>query len=187
MSRYADLIAALDPPVSYRVGGGDAWPSAAGGVLTQIDRRAVALLGAPFADSANDYLARWERLLAIAAAADVSMARRAETVRARLVALGGLSKVYFIDLAASLGYTITIDELEPFCAGRNRAGDPLASPDIVWTWRVNVQDKRPVVYRFRAGAARSGDKLSSYGIAAIEEMFLRLKPAHTTCVFSYQE
>lgn len=187
MSSYAELIAALDPPVSYQVAGGDAWPRAAAAVLDRIDHHAGGLCAAPFAVAANDHLGRWEQILAIVPAPGASSGQRAQDVRAHLVASGGLSKEYFIALAADLGYTITIDELTPFYAGRHRAGDPLASPEIVWTWRVKVLAKSPVVYRFVAGTARSGERLSRNGIEMIEGLFRRLKPAHTRCVFSYQK
>src|SRR6516162_748261 len=48
-----------------------------------------------------------------------------QLVCVKFVARGGQSKAYFIDLAAKLGYEISITEFAPFRAGINRAGDPV--------------------------------------------------------------
>jgi uncharacterized protein YmfQ (DUF2313 family) len=41
-------------------------------------------------------------------------------------------------MASRIGYTITIDELQPFRVGSSRCGDTLYIDDIIFTWRVNV-------------------------------------------------
>ncbi|WP_420835342.1 putative phage tail protein [Candidatus Erwinia dacicola] len=106
---------------------------------------------------------------------------------AKLVETGGLSRSYFIHLAKSLGYDVTIDEPEPFRCGRNRCGDRLWIPEIVWVWIVNIQDGQVPVYRFRCGSSATGERLMSFGQNMLESIFRDLKPAHTQVVFNYVE
>ena len=105
---------------------------------------------------------------------------------AKLNETGGLSIPYFIRLAAASGYTITISEPQPFRAGVNRAGDRLASEDIMWVWWVDVAAQSQTVWRFRAGSGTAGSRLSQYSDAVIESLFNRLKPAHTAIRFTYR-
>ncbi|WP_236851555.1 putative phage tail protein [Candidatus Sodalis pierantonius] len=55
----------------------------------------------------------------------MTLQQRRQQVLARINATGGLSRKYFITLAKSLGYRITIDEPEPFRAGSSLAGEKL--------------------------------------------------------------
>ena len=89
-------------------------------------------------------------------------------------------------MAAAAGYTITINEPQPFHTGVNRAGDRLASEDIMWVWWVDVAAQSQTVWRFRAGSGTAGSRLSQYSDAVIESLFNRLKPAHTAIRFTYR-
>ncbi|MGL9774806.1 MAG: hypothetical protein ACR5LG_14925 [Sodalis sp. (in: enterobacteria)] len=90
-------------------------------------------------------------------------------------------------MAKSLGYRLTIDELEPFRAGIVRAGERIWVPEIIWLWIVNIDDAQVPVYRFRAGSSVAGEKLLTFGQNLIEGLFKDLKPAHTQVVFNYRE
>lgn len=136
---------------------------------------------------AQTLLSDWERVLELIPAAGATYQQRLQRVLAKLAEVGGLSIPYFVQLAGRLGYTITIDEPQPFRAGVNRAGDRLWVADIIWVWRVNVQNSGTQVYRFRAGSSAAGEHLTSFGDPVIEEIFRDLKPAHTFCYFAYQE
>ncbi|HIE7249711.1 TPA: YmfQ family protein, partial [Enterobacter hormaechei] len=78
-------------------------------------------------------------------------------------------------------------EPQPFRAGVNRAGDRLWVEDIIWVWRVNIQNAGAQSYRFHSGSSEAGERLTSFGDPVIEEVFRDLKPAHTFCYFAYQE
>lgn len=70
-------------------------------------------------------LALWEVTLGLSDGSGLTVEER----RARLIAVrtkkGGLSKAYFMTLAAEMGYIITIDRgVMPFRAGISKAGDP---------------------------------------------------------------
>lgn len=117
--------------------------------------------------------------------ADTLQERRLSVLQ-KLTSRGGQSKAYFIDIAAVLGYTITIDEFRPFLCGISRCGDKLnGGPEVRYNWRVHVAGAR-VTY-FRTGASRCGEKLMSISRATdLECIFNRLKPAHTNLIFSYE-
>ncbi len=90
--------------------------------------------------------------------------RRANIV-ARLQAVGGQSRQFFIDLAASLGFTITITEFTTFQVGVSGAGDPVGGTAWVYAWQVNT--------------ATDPDS------PILECLFHRLAPAQTVVTFNY--
>lgn len=136
---------------------------------------------------ARNLLADWERVLELTPVEGATYQERQSRVLAKLAETGGLSIPYFTQLAKNMGYTITIDEPQPFRAGENRAGDRLWIGDIIWVWRVNVFGSRTMIYRFRAGGSSAGDRLTTFGDPVIESIFQDLKPAFTFCYFAYQE
>lgn len=186
---YAALLGILLPPVSYDPRGRrlSAELLAEGAMMATTESRAEDVLGGITPYYAVGLLADWERVLGLSASDAMTYQARRAQVLARLNATGGLSRAYFINLAKSLGYVITIDELEPFRAGVSRAGDRLWIPDITWVWRVNIQEGQVPVYHFRAGSSVAGERLTSFGHNMIEGLFRELKPAHTEVVFNYQE
>ncbi|GJL33258.1 phage tail protein [Enterobacter hormaechei] len=135
----------------------------------------------------SSLLADWERVLGVTPAEGAPYQQRLQRVLAKLSETGGLSIPYFAQMASRLGYTITIDEPQPFRAGVNRAGDRLWVRDIIWVWRVNIQNSGTQVYRFLAGSSAAGERLMSFGDPVIEDVFRDLKPAYTFCYFAYQE
>src|SRR5215831_12979734 len=112
--------------------------------------------------------------------------------------MGAQSRQFFIDLAASIGYTITITEYSPFMTGISRCGDTtafnpdeptknrwmLGPPENRFYWTVHVQTLK-FVY-FRTGGSQCGDRLMSIGLATdLECLLRRYKPAHTEIIFDY--
>lgn len=77
-------------------------------------------------------LSDWERVLALPVSTGMTIQARRQQIMVKLNETGGLSRSYFIRLAKSLGYEVTIDEPEPFRCGRNRCGDRLWVPEIIW-------------------------------------------------------
>ena len=168
---YAELLGLLLPPKSYSLDGRQlsAELLAEGNCLARAEIKSDEVLNGITPFFAVSLLSDWERVLA------------------KINATGGLSRKYFINLAKSLGYNITIDEPEPFRAGINRAGDRLWVPEIIWVWIVNIDDAQVPVYRFRAGSSVAGERLMTFGQNLIENIFQDLKPAHTHVVFNYKE
>lgn len=146
--------------------------------------RAEQLLKEMFPDGAYELLHAWERVCGLVPGADDPLLLRRDRVIKKLREFGGLSRAYFIGLAASLGYTITIEELMPFMAGWGRAGDTLYIYESLWIWRVKVSGQ--ALYYFRAGQSAAGERLLWWPVqSALENILTELKPAHTFVIFDY--
>lgn len=152
--------------------------------LDNVQSRAEDLLKEFFPDEAYELLQDWERVCGLTPGADDTLQLRRDMVIVKLRELGGLSRVYFIQLAASRGYTITIEELGPFMAGIGRAGDALYVEAVIWIWRVKVAGQS--LYYFRAGQAAANESLLWWPAqTALENILNELKPAHTFIIFDY--
>lgn len=187
---HAGLLARLLPPVSYDPAGArlSAELAAEGAALDAARNRADQVRAAMTPLWGNEFLPDWERICGLTPTTSSSVQQRVSAVLAKLAETGGLSIAYFIQLASSLGYTITITEPSPFRAGTSRAGERLYPyPDVLWYWAVNVQNSDGNVSRFRAGISVAGERLMSFGDDVIETVFNDLKPAHTLCHFIYPE
>lgn len=194
VAAYLAQLQALLPP-------GLAWPRAPGTALSALlealasefartDARARRLIDEADPRGALELLTEWERVCGLPDSCSGELAttlqeRRAAVV-ARLTALGGSSPAYFLALAAAMGYVIEIDEFRPFVTGLNRCGDRLGGGHAVrHQWRVRVSGPRYTP--FRAGASQCGDRLGKIVRAEdLECKLKRLKPAHTTLIFSYE-
>lgn len=113
---------------------------------------------------------------------------RLAAVRARFAAIGGQSPAYFICLAASIGYAITITEFRPFQFGRSSFGGPrgqFMKANARHTWRVKVTGRQ--VKRFQFGKSSFGRDsfLAIQRAQDLECILQRLKPAQTTLIFDY--
>lgn len=156
--------------------------------FSQVDARAGQLVNESDPRTAVELLSDWERVAGMpdpcvaASGQTQSTAQRRAALVARLTMLGGQSKAYFIALAASLGYTITITEYRPFRAGQSRSGDPV-STNWQFAWQVNAPLN--TVVPFRSGNGVAGDPINSWGNELIECVISRFKPVHTTVVFAY--
>lgn len=189
---YLRQMQALLPP-------GPAWPKDDDALLTRmlgalaaelarVDGRVRQLVDEDDPRMAAELLLDWERVAGLPdtcvalSGQTQSIAQRRAALVARLTMLGGQSKAYFIALAASLGYTVTITEFRPFHAGQSRSGDPVAT-NWQFSWQVNAPLN--TVTPFRAGNAVAGDPINSWGNKLLECVLSRFKPAHTTVVFAY--
>lgn len=92
---------------------------------------------------------------------------RRNRIVAKLLEKGSLQIAYFTSVAAALGYTIKIKELQPCMPGIFRVGDRLYDESGFWTYRVLVFDK-------------------SGPIEELELTLNRLKPADTRIEFAYE-
>ncbi len=158
---HAALLTALMPPVSYDPTGPklQAELLADGNALDAALQKADGLLGAITPYFAGELLPDWERVLGITPPSDASYQQRVNTAAAKVAQVGGLSIPYFKQLAASLGYTINIDELQYPQAGIARAGDIMYVTDIIWVWHVQVSSSAIVAYQACAGTAAAAIRL----------------------------
>ncbi len=155
-----------------------------GAALDEAQTSSELLITEMFPDVAHDLLTDWERVCALIPIDDAPLQTRRNAVLKKMREIGGLSRAYFIALAASSGWTITIDELLPFMAGWGRCGDRLYEEEVRWIWRVNVSGQG--AYSFRAGSSVAGERLSWWTPnIELETLLEELKPAHTVVIFNY--
>lgn len=186
---HAKLLALLLPPESYAPAPGSQLHTELAAEAATLDAAQTSANNAAQAVTpyfAAELLTDWERVCGITPPAGAPYQQRLQAVLAKLAETGGLSIPYFTRLAESMGYSISITELAPFCAGVNRAGDPIHDPDVQWCWRVDVSGQS-VSYAFHAGISRAGEPLLAFGDAVLETVLNELKPAHTFVYFTYQE
>ena len=157
--------------------------------FARIHGRALDLIRESDPRTTVEMLAEWERALGLPDNCSNSLAPtlqgRRDDVLVKLVSVGGQSRAYFIAVAARLGYTISIEEFQPFRVGRSRVDQRIYALDWTWVWRVNGP---PVAIRyFRTGRSHVGERLRSWGNSALECRLNQLKPAHTRIIFSYPD
>jgi len=176
----ADVLKLLTP---LPLGGDyDKLVAAQGAELDHASAAADDFLNEILPDRAIKTIGDWEQRYGITPAADATLARRRAEVVRKMTAIGGLSRQYFVDLAAMLGQAITIDEYVPMICGGARCGDILGAPEIRWMW--TVRGLTQVGEFARCGVARCGEALS-YPAAEVEVLFEKLKPAHTLVNYVY--
>ena len=145
---------------------------------------AAVLLNEIFPDLAYQTLTSWERVYNLIPSDGATIQSRRDAVIQAIRARGGLSRAYFIALAAIHGWTITIDEFFPSMCGWTRCGDYLAGEEFKWIWRINAPEK--AIYQARAGISAAGERLLWWvPDIELENLFNRLKPAHTIVLFNY--
>lgn len=139
--------------------------------LARIDQRAEQLLSEADPRTTTEMIDEWERSLGLPDPCTGPLAtlqERRAAVTAKLTAIGQQSPAYFIALAATLGFSVTIDEQVD--------ADP-------FKWRVNAPTE--TIRSFRAGQSTAGEALRTWGNALLECAISRLSPAHTQVVFGY--
>lgn len=185
---HAELLARLLPSGAYQPNQPQlaAELGAEGLALDAAHTRAARALAAITPFGAGTLIADWERVCGITPPATAGYQQRQQAVLAKLAETGGLSIPYFTRLAAGMGYTITIEEPQPFRVGINRAGDRINHPAVIWCWRVHVAaGNTGQQYHYRAGVSCAGERLLAFGDPVIEAVFTDLKPAFTFVDFAY--
>lgn len=188
---------------------GLAWPRDPDAVLTQVlagvaeeparvDARGWSLLEEVDPRTTNELLVDWERVTAQNPAEGATLEDRRRAVTSVLAMRGGQSPTYFIALAASIGYAITLTEYRPFCAGSSAggactntgarfsagstAGSALQTGNWRFVWQVNASES--TIFQFQAGST-AGEALRRWGNTRLEELVRKWCPAHTYVQFAY--
>ncbi|QBR31896.1 MULTISPECIES: YmfQ family protein [Pseudomonas] len=188
---YLEQLKTLLPP-------GQAFPREAGTTLhdlldgmsielARVDGRGESLPKEANPASTNELLSDWERVAGLpdkcSRALEETLQGRKNALLTKLTSTGGQSPGYFIELAASLGYTVTIEEYRPFRAGHSSAGDLLTNGPWIFTWLIRAPEVS--VTEFRAGLSGAGERLRTWGNDTLECKLNQLKPAHTIAIFAY--
>lgn len=156
-----------------------------GAALDNILARGDALLAELDPRTTSELLADWERMAGlpdpcvVGAGVTQTVPQRQAALVARLSMVAGQSRAFFIALAASLGYSITISEWWDYPGG---TGDPAGGITGVHVWRVNAAATN--VREFTAGSM-AGEPLRTWGNELLECVLSRFAPAHTTLLFGY--
>ena len=190
---YLEQLKTLLPP-------GQAFPREAGSTLhdlldgmsielARVDGRGEALPAEANPASTSELLGDWERVAGLpdkcSGVLEETLQGRKAALLTKLTSTGGQSAAYFIELAAALGYTVTIEEFRPFRAGVSRAGDALTNGAWAYTWLVRAPAVS--ITEFRAGLSAAGERLRTWGNDTLECKINQLKPAHTIALFAYGE
>ena len=127
----------------------------------------------------------WERVAGLPSACMAGVAQttaeRRAALHAKLTRLGGQSRQFFIDLAAALGYSVTISEFRPYTVS-SAVNMPLNSELWRFVWQVNAPLN--TIRSFDMSSAVN-DPLRSWGNQLLECGISQLKPAHTKVLFAY--
>lgn len=126
-------------------------------------------------------LTDWERICGLSSSGTLAIRRNA--VLQKITSRGGQSIAFFIALADSLGFEVTITEFRPFLAGISESGDELTNGPWIFTWRVNAALN--TVNYFRAGSGAAGEPLAEWSNDPLESAITNAKPAHTIVLFGY--
>lgn len=112
---------------------------------------------------------------------------RTRSLLMKVRSAGTITPADFIELAASAGYTISIEEPEPFCVGGSEMGgdDEMSGGEPVeYVWIVSVPNV--ALYEFHMGEAEMG--ITPFGDLGLPTdlicLFNAVKPAWTTVIFS---
>lgn len=155
--------------------------------LARLDARSEVLPVEANPSTTNELLTDWERIAGLpdkcSGTLEQTIQGRRKALLTKLTSTGGQSPSYFIELASSLGYTVTITEYRPFRAGRSYAGDALTNGPWAFTWLIRAPEVS--VTDFRAGLSAAGERLRTWGNDTLECKLNQLKPAHTIAIFAY--
>jgi uncharacterized protein YmfQ (DUF2313 family) len=192
-AEYREQLKALLPP-------GQAFPRDPGTTLhdlldgmsielARLDGRAAALPQEVNPSTTVELLPDWERVAGLpdkcSGVLEETLQGRRNALLTKLTSTGGQSPAYFIELAASLGYTVTIEVFRPFRVGMSRVGDLLTNGPWAFTWLIRAPEV--TVTSFRVGQSAVGERLRTWGNDTLECKINQLKPAHTLAIFAYGE
>lgn len=123
----------------------------------------------------------WERIYGIVPPEGATLEQRRAAVIQKKRLRRKLTRKYFTDLAAAVGYTILIEEIPPNSAEYG------GSWNTLYIWRVHVLGGAKEITYFTAGDSSAGDLLSDWPVEAVLEGILTAsKPAHTQVYFVYE-
>lgn len=162
--------------------------------LARLDGRAYDLLDESIPANSTELLEEYEEEFNITVPSTDTATRQA-TIAAKLTALGGLFKEYYIEVANTLGYTITFYEFSPFWVGIMTAIDPCGDQRNIFCFLVRVDtdfDCGGFDCGFDAGfaAPRSLTDIDpvcamTRSLDAIMAEIDRIKPAHSFALYDF--
>lgn len=110
-----------------------------------------------------------------------SLTQRHNTLITQMTGVGSQSRAYFIALALSAGFVITITEFSAFNVGMTVV-DLITGPDWEYAWQINAPTVTAIVFYVTGGV---DEALTMWGNNLLECLINRYKPAHTVVIFAY--
>ena len=186
---YRQQLMALKPT-------GRAWPddptarqnqtlAALAEAFARLDGRALGLFTELDPRLAFELLTDFERNFGLPEACKVTPATlsgRQAALHEKVTRQGGQSRRYFIQLAAALGFVITITEFDAHNV-QSAVNQPLRHETWRFLWRVNGPQQTSSRKTVQSGV---NEAFQTWGNALLECVINRLKPAHTRVIFAYQ-
>ena len=152
--------------------------------LSRVHNRALDLIEESDPRTTLELLADWERTAGLPEECidppDTLIERRNALVE-KLTRLGGQSPQYYIDVAARLGYTITITEFSRHTV-QSPVNAPLRDTDWQFMWQVNAPSETVQPSTVQSGV---NEPLADWGNDQLECVITRIKPGHTYVQFAY--
>lgn len=175
--------------------------------LACVHSRALDLIREADPRTTSEMLPDWEKAFGLPSQCTGPLGTDEErrlAVLTRLTEVGGQSPEYFEELAASLGFDVTVVEYQPFQVGRSQVGDALTNGqqpfqvglstvgqaltnnvDWLFTWAIESSDI--TTRSFVVGQGTAGDPLRTWGNGLLECVLGNAAPAHTLLLFLYRK
>lgn len=135
--------------------------------LDEVQALIPLLLAEMFPGTATDLLSEWEKRYGVIVPQGATVNARRMAIKAKRLRKWGLSIPIYIELAATLGYDISIEESgQPFRADISKAGDKVIDDEYIWVALITVNG------------------LSS--APELEALFTDIFPPYVRLEFSYQ-
>lgn len=155
--------------------------------LARLDARSGQLIEEADPRTTSEMLLDWERVAGLPdgcvsdAGISQTLSQRRAALLTRLTMIGGQSITYYIALAATLGYAITITEFHLHDV-TDDVNYPLYATPWQFAWQINAA-LNTVVELLVIDSV--DDQLAAWSNVALECVINRFKPAHTVPIFSY--
>lgn len=156
--------------------------------LARVDARALNLLNEMDPSSVSELVPDWEAVMNLpdpCLGPNPSFEDRRLSVRQRLVAVGGQSPAFYVEIAISQGYPdATVTEHRAPRMGRSRFGVArFGTWNMQFMWTLNTGGRKRLGRRF--GASYWGERFGANPGTAIECLIRRAAPAHTVEHINY--
>lgn len=152
--------------------------------LARVHNRALDLIEEADPRTTFELLPDWERAFGLPEACGVlpdTLEERRNALVEKITRRGGQSPQYYIDVAALLGFTVTITEFDHFTVG-SQVNDPIYDEEWNFVWQVNGPSETVRAFVVNSGVS---EPLADWGNDLLECVITRLKPAHTYVQFAY--
>lgn len=184
---YRLLLSLLPPGKVYSRGGQGSMHDtlkALAQEFARIDSRIESLLDEADPRTTTEMLPDWEKALKLPEdGADLpdTVIERRRAIIGKLTGVGGQSRAFYIQLAASLGYAITITEFRPYTC-MTPIDQGIHDESARFTWMVNAPETTITEATCQSTCV---DPLRAWGNELLERSINKRKRASRTVVFSY--